>query len=781
MGVKYFGISVARKEDPRLLRGKGRYVDDIKLPGLLHAAMVRSPHPHARIKAVQLDAARAQAGVAGVFAHQDVAAYMKPMPAVGAPPPELLKRLDLMLRTPPQYPLALDTVRYVGELVAVVVARNRAEAEDAAELVEVDYEPLPAVVDTEAAARAAAPRLFADWESNIALHFKHRVGDADAAIEAADVVVRERFRMHRYSGVPIECRGLVVEPHPVDDQLTMWVATQFPHALQEAVVQALGWPAHRIRVLAPEVGGGFGVKASIYAEEVVLPIIAARLRRPIKWIEDRREHLMASIHSREQVHQMEIAANRDGTIVAIRDHLLVDQGAYSPWGIVQPYNTVAHLPGLFRIPNYSAEAQLVLSNKTPHAPYRGAGRPEAVFVMDRAVDRLAHALDMDTAEIRRKNFIRADDMPYDTGQLYRDGEPMVYDSGDFPAMLEQALQAIDYDGFRAEQTSLREQGVYRGIGISSYVEGTGVGPYEGATVQVDPSGGVVVATGACSQGQGHETVFAQLAADVIGVPIEHVTVINADTAAIPVGVGTFASRSAVVGGSAVNEAAIRVRRKLDQAAAQMLEASPDDIEIDDGQVFVLGAPQRAVSLAHLVKATLPAYGKIAQVEADFEATVYRPVPTVTYASAVHVALVEVDIDTGAVTILKYVVAHDCGLIINPTIVDGQVCGGVAQGIGGGLYEEFVYDESGQLLSGSLMDYLVPSPTEIPRIDLIHMSYPSPRNPLGIKGVGEGGAISPPAALANAVEDALRPFNVCIRETPITPERVVRLIQQTPNA
>ncbi|MCZ6873198.1 MAG: molybdopterin-dependent oxidoreductase, partial [bacterium] len=481
-----------------------------------------------------------------------------------------------------------------------------------------------------------------------------------------------------------------------------------------------------------------------------------------------------------QVHQIEIAAKRDGTIVAIRDHLLVDQGAYSPWGIVQPYNTVAHLPGLFRIPNYAADASLVLTNKTPHAPYRGAGRPEAVFVMDRAVDRLAHVLGMDAAEIRRKNFIRADEMPYDTGQLYRDGEPMVYDSGDFHAMLEQALQAIDYDGFRAEQKALREQGIYRGIGISSYVEGTGVGPYEGATVHVDPSGGVVVATGACSQGQGHETVFAQLAADVIGVPIEQVTVINADTAAIPAGVGTFASRSAVVGGSAVNEAAIRVRGKLNQAAAAMMEAAADDIEIDDGKVFVLGAPQSAVSLAQLVTATLPAYGRTAQVEADFEATVYRPVPTVTYASAVHVALVEVDIGTGAVSILKYVVAHDCGRIINPTIVDGQVIGGVAQGIGGALYEELVYDEGGQLLSGSFMDYLVPSPTEIPPIDLIHMEYPSPRNPLGVKGVGEGGAISPPAALANAVEDALQSFNICIRETPLSPERVMRLIQQAQN-
>lgn len=777
MGVKYFGASVSRREDPRLLCGQGRFVDDIKLPGLLHAAIVRSPHAHARIKAIHVEATRALPGVAGVFRHEDLQPWMKPMPIAGAAPPNLRQQLHITIRATPQYPLARDTVRYVGEAVAIVVARSRAEAEDAAERIAVEYEPLPAVVDTEAATTAHAPRLFDDVPNNIALHFRHALGDADTAMQSADVVVRERFRMHRYSGSPIECRGIVVEPHPVDAHLTMWVATQFPHALQNAVVEALEWPAHRIRVVAPDVGGGFGVKASLYAEEILLPIVAAYLKKPVKWIEDRREHFMASIHSREQVHHLEIAAMRDGRIVAVRDRLLVDQGAYSPWGIVQPYNTVAHMLGLFRVPNFSAEAQVVLTNKTPHAPYRGAGRPEAVFVMDRAVDRVARALDLDPAEIRRRNFVRPDEMPYDTGQLYRDGQPLIYDSGDFPEELERALKAIDYDGFRAEQETLRSQGIYRGIGISSYVEGTGVGPYEGATVYVDTSGGVVVATGACSQGQGHETVFAQLAADVIGVPIDRVTVINADTAAIPVGVGTFASRSAVVAGSAVNEASLRVRHKLAAAAGALMEAAPDDIDIDDGQVFVRGAPERAVTLAEVVRSALPTYATASPVEADFQATVYRHVPTVTYASAVHIALVEVDVETGMVQLLRYVVAHDCGRIINPMIVDGQVCGGVAQGIGGGLFEEFVYTPDGQFLSGSFMDYLVPSPAEVPHIDMVHMEYPSTRNPLGVKGVGEGGAISPPAAIANAVEDALRPFNVCVRETPLSPERVRNLIEQ----
>jgi carbon-monoxide dehydrogenase large subunit len=673
--------------------------------------------------------------------------------------------------------LAHHRVRYVGEPVAVVVARSRAEAEDAAEQIDIAYEPLPPVIDTEAAAAPDAPRLFPEWESNVALRFTHAIGNVEAALQAADVVVRERFRVHRYTGVPLECRGIVVEPHPVEPHLTMWDATQFPHFVQSALIDVFGWPAHRLRVVTPDVGGGFGVKANMYPEEILIPLVAVQLGKPVKWIEDRREHLMTAIHSREQVHDIEIAAMRDGRIVAVRDRFLVDQGAYNAWGIVQPYNTAAHMLGLFRIPNFTAEAQVVLTNKSPHAPYRGAGRPEAVFVMDRAVDRLAHTLGLDPAELRRRNFIRADEMPYDTGQLYRDGQPLIYDSGDFPHMLDQALHVIAYDSFRNEQEALRTQGIYRGIGISSYVEGTGVGPYEGATVYVDAAGGVVVATGACSQGQGHETTFAQLAADAIGVPVDRVTVINADTAEIPMGIGTFASRSAVVAGSAVNEAAGRVRTKLAQAAGALLEAAPDDIDIDDGQAFVRGTPQSAVPLARVVQSALPTFAASSPVEADFEATVYRRVPTVTYASAVHVALVEVDIETGVVTLLRYVVAHDCGRVINPMIVDGQIHGGVAQGIGGGLYEELIYDTAGQFLSGSLMDYLLPTAAEVPHIDLIHLEYPSPRNPLGVKGVGEGGAISPPAAIANAVEDALRPFGVCIRAAPLSPARVLELIQQ----
>jgi carbon-monoxide dehydrogenase large subunit len=776
METRYVGAALTRREDPRLLRGQARFVEDLKLPGLLHATIVRSVHAHARIRALRLDAARACLGVAGVFGFAELAPWMRPMPTAGQPPPSLEARLKLTMRPTPQYPLAHETVRYVGEPLGVVVAQTRAEAEDAAERVEVDYEPLPAVADVEAACAPGAPRLFPTWDDNVALQFTVTMGEVEAALQAAEVVVRERFRVQRYTGVPVECRGIVVEPHPVDQRLTMWGATQFPHFVQQALADVLGWPAHRLRIVAPAVGGGFGVKASLYPEDLLIPLVAVQLGQPVKWIEDRREHFVASIHSREQVHEVEIAATRDGRIVALRDRFLLDQGAYNPWGIVQPYNTAAHMPGLFRIPHFAVEAQMVLTNKTPHAPYRGAGRPEGVFVMARAIDRLAQALNLDPAEIRRQNFVPAAEMPYDTGLLYRDGQPMIYDSGNFPEALEKALATIEYDAFRAQQETWWAQGLYRGIGIASYIEGTGLGPYEGATVTMDASGGVVVVTGACSQGQGHETTLAQLAADALGVPMERVTVVNADTAQIPLGVGTFASRSAVVAGNAVSEAAARVRAKLARAAGALLEAAPEDIAIEDGQAFVRGAPQSAVPLARVIQSALPTYAAPGPVEADFTATVYRPVPTVTYASAIHVVSVEVDIETGRVTLLRYVVAHDCGRVINPRIVEGQICGGVAQGIGGGLYEELVYDAAGQPQCGSFLDYLPPTSVEVPPIDVLHLDYPSPRNPLGLKGVGEGGAIAPPAAIANAVEDALRPLGVCVREMPLSPERVYRLIQ-----
>ena len=776
MGAKLFGASVPRREDPRLLRGEGRFVDDIKLPGMLHAAFVRSPHAHATIVAIRTEAAAGRPGVARVLAFTDLERWMKPLPLFGAIPPGLAARVDVTMKQVGQLAMARDRVRHVGEIVAMVIAASRALAEDAAELVEVDYAPLPAVVDMLAGAEPGAPLIHSQWGDNVALRFKTGFGDAAAALASADVRVRERFYVQRYVGMPMETRGVVAQWDARDGSLTTWNGTQVVHFVQQGLVAALGLPAHKVRVVAPDVGGGFGTKATGYPEDLLIPAAAIVCRRPVKWTEDRREHMMAAAHARHQVHDIEIAARRDGTMMAVRDRIWVDLGAYNSWGIVLPYNTVAHLLGPHRVPALEVECRAVVTNKTPNAPYRGAGRPETVYAMDRIVDCLARELRMDPAELRRKNYLSAADLPYELDIPYRDGNQLVYDSGDFRANLDAALDAIGYDRLRAEQTVARsERGIYRGIGISGYVEGTAIGPYEGATVRIDASGHAVVATGACSQGQGHETSFAQVAADALGIPLDWVTVVGGDTAAIPFGIGTFASRSAVNAGSSILVAAGKVREKLAAAAAALLEAAPSDIEIEDGQAFVRGAPASSVTLERVVRSALPTFARAGAVTADFEATVYHHQPTVTYTSAVHIAHVEVDAETGAVRLLRYVVAHDCGRLINPMIVEGQIHGGVAQGIGGGLLEEMVYDEQGQLLTGTFMDYLVPTAMELPPIETVHLEYPSPRNPLGIKGIGEGGAISPPAALANAVEDALAPFGVRVTRAPLGPDTVRSLI------
>jgi carbon-monoxide dehydrogenase large subunit len=526
---------------------------------------------------------------------------------------------------------------------------------------------------------------------------------------------------------------------------------------------------------------GFGTKANGYAEDLLIPAAAIVSRRPVKWTEDRREHMMGSAHARAQVHDIEIAARRDGTMLGVRDRIWLDLGAYNSWGIVLPYNTVAHLLGPHRVPSLRVECRGVVTNKTPNAPYRGAGRPETVFAMDRIVDCLARELRMDPADLRRKNYLTEADLPYELGIPYRDGNPLVYDSGDFKAGLEAALSAVGYDALRLEQASLREKGVHRGIGISGYVEGTAIGPYEGATVRLDASGRAVVSTGACSQGQGHETSFAQIAADALGIPLDWVTIVGGDTAAIPFGVGTFASRSAVNAGSSIHVAAGKVHDKIVDAAAALLEAAPVDIEIADGAVSVRGVPASSMPVGRVIQAAIPTFAKPGIASPDFEATVYQHQPTVTYASAVHVAYVEVDGGTGAVRLLRYLVAHDCGKVINPVIVEGQIHGGVAQGIGGALLEEMVYDEQAQLLTGTFMDYLVPTAMEVPAIETLHLEYPSPRNTLGMKGVGEGGAISPPAAIANAVEDALAPFRVRVTRTPLGPSVVMGLLESAVKA
>src|SRR6266850_848764 len=675
MGAKYFGAAVRRLEDPRFLRGEGRFVDDVTLPGVLHAAFLRSPHAHATIVSIRTDAAKTKPGVVAVFTHADLARWMKPLPLFGTAPPGLAAAVKFEVRQAAQYALAKERVRYVGEIVAMVVADDRGRAEDAVAAIEAEYAPLPVAVDMLTAGDAGAPLVHPEWGTNVAVAFRHAIGDADRALAAADLVMEETFRIQRYVGMPLEGRGVVAAWDRRDGTLTTWNSTQVSHFVQQGLVTTLELPHNRIRVIAPDLGGGFGTKASGYAEDALVPIAARALGRPVKWIEDRREHMMSATHARHQTHTIRLGARRDGTIVGLADRIWLDLGAYNVWGIVLPYNTVAHLIGPYRIRDMKVDVQAVVTNKTPNAPYRGAGRPETVFAMDRAVDCLARTLRLDPADVRRKNYIRPEELPFDFGMPYRDGNPLVYDSGDFPAALESALSVAEYDRVRKEQAALRARGLWRGVGISGYVEGTAIGPFEGARVTLDAAGRVQVATGAVCSGQGHETTFA---------------------------------RPGVV--------------------------TP-----------------------------------------DFDATAYHHVPTVTFASAVHVAVVDVDRDTGAVKLVRYVVAHDCGKVINPIIVDGQVHGGVAQGVGGALFEDMAYDADGQLLAGSLMDYAVPVAGDLPLIETVHLEFPSPRNPLGMKGLGEGGAISPPAAIANAIDDALATLAVRLTETPALPWRVRGLI------
>jgi aerobic carbon-monoxide dehydrogenase large subunit len=777
MQERYVGAAIRRREDRRLLTGGSQYVDDLRWAGCLYAVVARSPHAHARVVAMRLERARRHPAVVACFAFPDLADALRPLPAAGIPPGPLQARVGFRLKAAPQFPLARGKVRYVGEPVAILVALDRYAAEDALGLLEVDYEPLDAVTHVEQAVEPRAPLVHEEWGDNISVAFATGVGDPERAFAEAAVRVHERFTVPRCAGIPLEPRGILAVPDPRG--LTVWASTQVPHWLQRTLAESLGLPPHRIRCVTPDVGGGFGTKCSIYPEDVLIPLVASRLHRPVKWTETRREHFQSATHSREQVHDAEIAATRDGVILGFRDRFVLDQGAYNPWGIVQPYNTVGHMLGPYRIKHAFFEVQSVVTNKTPHAPYRGAGRPEAVFVMDRILDLLARKIGKDPADIRRRNLIEPREMPYDVGLLYRDGNPLVYDGGDFPAALERALAAIGYDRVRADQGALRARGVFRGVGLSAYVEGTGIGPYEGAVVRLDGGGTARIATGACSQGQGHETTLAQIAADALGARLEDTMVIGGDTAEIPLGIGTFASRSIVLAGNAVARAARDVRRQVVRAAAVLLEAAESDLEVAQSRVCVRGSPSRSVTFAQVVQASLPTFQGPGVSEPVFEGTVYHTVPTVTFASAVHAALVDVDPETGAVTVLRYVVAHDCGRVVNPAIVNGQIHGGVAQGIGGGLTEEIVYDEAGQLLTASLMDYAIPRARTLPAIEAIHLESPSSRNPLGVKGIGEGGAISPPAALANAVEDALAPFGIRITGGPLTPRRIVALLAAAP--
>jgi carbon-monoxide dehydrogenase large subunit len=766
----YVGRRITRREDRRLLLGGGRYLDDIDLPGQAHLAVVRSSLAHGRITGIDTRAAAGAPGVLAVLTGDDIRDEVGPLPCIDLYPQShaALHRV-----------LAVDKVRYVGEPLAVVVAEDPYLAEDAAELVDVTLEPLPAVVDLTDAVAEDSTLLYEEFGTNIANTIEHDVGDVDAAFAAADHVFRETFEIHRYGPVPLECRGALAHVETGTGRITLYSSTQFPHLARQFLGGVLGIPESHIRVIAPDVGGGFGAKCEFYSEEVLVPLMAMRLGRPVKWVEDRREHLVSTTQAREQRHEVAAAVSADGTIEAITVESSTSNGSAMFTLATTPASIFSGmLRGPYRIPNYRARSHSVLTNKTPLAVYRGAGHPQAAFCMERMVDIIAADLGMDRADLRRRNMLTTEELPSDRGTEIVLAGKVVYDTGDYPRCLDMALDMLDYADFAEEQRVAREQGRYLGLGMCSYVEETSTGPYESATVRVDGTGKVTVLSGAVPQGQGHVTTFAQLVADELEVDLEDVTVLQGDTDVIPDGVGTFASRSAAIGGAAARKGAEEVKRKAMIVAAHLLEVDLDDLEWEAAGAQVIGSPSTRAELGELAQAAT-AWNSLPEGLDGFnlDSTYRHQAAGIAFANATHVAKVEVDPETGRVTILRYGVVHDCGTVINPLLVDGQVHGGVAQGIGGTLLEEFAYDEDGQPLATTFLDYLLPLAEDIPHIETGHLESPTYLNLYGMKGAGEGGAVGSPGAIVNAIADALAPFGVHLTsDGPYSPGRIHELLR-----
>ncbi len=776
MSAPSFGQRITRNEDARLLTGRALFVDDVALPGMVHVAFARSPFAHATIGGIDAARARALPGVLGVYTAEDLGDYWQPGPLLVPPPP--IERCEFHART--QVPLAKGKVRHLGEPVALVVAESRYLAEDAVEEISIDYRPLPAVADLEAALRPGAPRVHDDLESNLAAHVVQEKGDYETARRRADLVLARRFRYDRGTAAAMENRGIVADWDDKAQRLTVWDTTQAPIPIRNGLAAMLGLSESQVRVVAPFIGGGFGPKIMMfYPEEVLVPWLSRRLRRPVKWIEDRQENFTATTQERLQIHDAEIALDREGRILGVKDSFLHDTGAYDPYGLTVPINSQCTLLGCYDVPHYMSEFRAVFTNRPIVTPYRGAGRQHGIFVLERLLDLAARELSLDVAEIRRRNFLSPDAFPVNHQIMYQDFAPLVYDSGNYPPLLEQALERIGYEEFRREtQPRLRAEGKCVGLGVVSYVEGTGIGPYEGARVQVQASGRVSVVTGVGTQGQGHMTSYAQIAADMVGVGVADVDVVTGDTDQFHWGAGTFASRGAVVAGNAIHAAAADVRAKILRHASEALEAAPEDLELGEGEVRVKGAPGRAIRLGKLALAANPMRGAVKPgTEPGLEATNYFGPERGTTAAGVHAMIVEVDPETLQVEILKYVVVHDCGRVINPLILDGQIHGGVAQGIGNAFFEELVFDDAGQLQNASFMDYLLPTALDVPRIETGHGVTPSPLNPLGVKGAGEAGAIPVGPLYAQALEDALGVPGLEILEIPLKPGRLWELVEE----
>jgi aerobic carbon-monoxide dehydrogenase large subunit len=782
----FIGRSLTRREDRRLLTGRGQYIADLELPRMLHAVFVRSPLAHARIKAIDLSRAAAVPGVVYALSGPELAQLLPPVSDTQlALPSKWTTQVQHKFINPQQPLLAHDKVRHVGEALAVIVTEDRYAAEDAAELVELDLEPLPPVLDPELALGPGALIVHDKFGINLIGAFTIAKGDTDNALKRAPRRLKRRFYHHRYAAMPMECRGVVAAHDARTDSITIWSSTQVVHWLRREASGVLKLPEARIRCVALDVGGGFGVKGHVYPEDLLVPFLARKLGRPVQWLEDRREHLLCSCHSRDQIHDVEVGFDEEGRILALRDHFLVDCGAWNPIGAGIAYNTAAHLSGPYKIGALEISGRIAATNKVPNAPYRGAGRPEAAFAMERVMDVIAGELGVEPAVVRLRNMVRPDEMPYAIGIPYRDGQPIIYDGGDYPAALEKALAAIGgVEAFRARQSAARKQGRHLGLGIGCYVEGTGVGPFESALVRIEPSGKIFLTSGACPQGQGMETIFAQVVADAWRVDPDDVVISLADTAAIAIGFGTIASRTTVTLSGAIHGASEKLRTKVFAIAANLLECAVGDVELRRGGVGIVGVPGAELSLAKIAQAARPGWdnGRPPGIDAGLEETYYFEPPTVTWSYAVHAAIVEVDAELGRVKIEDYAIAHDCGVVVNPMLVEGQIIGGAVQGIGGALLEAIVYDAAGQPLTTSLMDYMLPSAADLPpRITLMHQHSPSPRNPFGVKGVGEGGPIAPPAVIANAVADALSQFKVEFNRTPIAPQHIVAAIRSASSA
>ena len=767
---KLVGERIKRREDPRLVAGTSTYVDDIKLHGTLYCGIVRSVYAHARITSIDTEAARQYPGVFAVITGEDLKAS-----GVGTMP--VAHRFGEGLKVPPRYPLAVGEVNFVGEAVAAVVATDRYVARDAVDLINVEYEPLTAVTDLDAAFKGG-PYVHEEFGSNVAFEW-NIVNEVGASIDEAEVKISQRIENQRLAPVPMETRGVVADYDKGKKSLTLWTSTQIPHLLRTFLGLLIGLPEHHVRVVAPEVGGGFGMKLNVYAEEAIASALSMKLGRPIKWIESRGENMSGSIHGRGQVDYVDVGATKDGKITHLHVRILADLGAYhqllTP---VIPTLTGLMLTGPYTIPNLQCTVYGLFTNKVPTDAYRGAGRPEATYLIERVCDLVAHATGVDPVEVRRKNFIAADAFPYTTAA------GLAYDSGDYVGALDKALGHIKYTEFRQEQEAARARGKYLGIGFSTYVEVCGMGPsaampagfgWESASVRVDPTGKVTVTTGASPHGQGQETTFAQIVADELGVPVDDVIINHGDTAGSPYGVGTFGSRGTAVGGAAMMLAIGKVQEKARRIAAHMLEASLEDIAFENGKFGVKGAPDRAKGLGEIAWIAYTADTIPADIEPGLEAISFFEPPNFTYPFGTHIAFVEVDGDTGEVTLKRYVAVDDCGRVINPMIVDGQVHGGLAQGIAQALFEEVVYDDQGQLVTGSLMDYALPTARGLPSFELDHTTTPSPVNPLGVKGVGEAGTIGSTPAIVNAVVDAMKPFGVTHIDMPLRAEKLWRIM------